>query len=91
MRMKEVTITPSSVFIGHDYFHRAGGECKGKYCLRYHMHLVQEDVKPRDTVAFAYCNGLSRDPKSDAEVGGEHSLVVVEKIRQMLDERLSST
>lgn len=85
MRIKEASIAPYSVFIDHGYLQNGGGEWQGKYGLRYHMYLVAEEVRLKDDIAFAYGNGLSIDPKADAEVGSKDREVVAE--RNMTDSR----
>lgn len=76
--MEEVTISPNSVFIGHSYLQHAGPAWRRKYCLRYHMYLILEEMEWKDAIDISYGNGLSISPKAGTAVGGDNSAVVVE-------------
>lgn len=43
------------------------------------MYIIPEEVQQKDAISLANKNGLSIAPKSDAEVGGADTKVVLER------------
>lgn len=76
MKMQEVIIPLDSVFIGPGYLQHACREWHGTYYLQYYMYLIVEGVELKDTIDFAYGEGLSTAVKAEEEVEGEDSAVV---------------
>lgn len=49
---------PNVVVIAKGYSQRLGEEGRGKYCLRYHLYLILEELKLKNAIAFANGTGL---------------------------------
>lgn len=52
MVMEEVIIHPDSEFIGHVYLQHSGADEWGKYCPRYQMYTIREEVDLKEAIAF---------------------------------------
>lgn len=65
------------MFVDHGYVQHAGEKSRRKYCLRYHMYLILEEMPLKDAIEYASSNGLSVAPKDEAEIGGEDCTVAV--------------
>lgn len=53
--MEEMRVPPLSVFVGPWYLQNDYPEWNKSHSLRYHVHLIANDVKLKDAISFTYC------------------------------------
>lgn len=52
--MREITITPNSVFFGHGFLQHAGAAWSGTNSIRHHIYLIPDGHPLKDALSFAY-------------------------------------
>lgn len=61
--LQETVTPPFSFFDFHGYIQHAWVGCINSYSLRYHMYLIQDDIKIKDSVLYTYRGRFNKIPE----------------------------